>query len=112
MLEQRRSDCEFSGRRTYRIEAHCREYIPCGSLSVVLVTAVSVRSRSIELVHDLTDAGLCLPRLAAPVIKIDEVLDRLVSVRIVAHVHDLHLPDFVNRESIVAIIENRRNIEH
>ena len=40
------------------------------------------------------------------------MLDRLVAVGVVAHVHNLHLPDFVNRTAIVAVIEMRRDVEY
>ena len=39
------------------------------------------------------------------------MLNGLVTVRILAHVGDLHFPDFVNHASIVAFVVNRRNGE-
>jgi len=38
---------------THRVEAHCREHIPCRGLSVVLVATIAVGIGTIELVHDL-----------------------------------------------------------
>ena len=40
------------------------------------------------------------------------MLDGLVAMGIVTHIHHLHLTDFVNRETIIAVIENRRYREH
>ena len=40
------------------------------------------------------------------------MLDRLVAVCIIAHVHHLHLSDFMDGKSVIAIIENRREKEY
>ena len=39
------------------------------------------------------------------------MLDRLVSMRIVTHVHDLHLADLMYHETVVAFVEMRRHGE-
>ena len=36
----------------------------------------------------------------------------LVAVSVVAHVHDLHLPDFVDDTAIIAFVEYRRQHKH
>ena len=40
------------------------------------------------------------------------MLYRLVSVGVVAHVHHLHLPDLVDREAVVAVVEEGRYTEY
>jgi len=40
------------------------------------------------------------------------VLDRLVAVCVVTHVHHCHLTDFVNRETVIAVVEYRRYREY
>ena len=55
---------------------------------------------------------LGLPGLATPVIHVKHVLDRLVAMSVVAHIHHLHLTDLVDREAIVAVVEERRDCEH
>ena len=40
------------------------------------------------------------------------MLDRLVAVGIVAHVHYLHLADFVDDTAIVRVVKQWRNIEY
>ena len=44
------------------------------------------------------------------------MLDRLVAVCIIPHIHHLHLTDFMNRISIVTVVEDRRQdkdrVEH
>ena len=40
------------------------------------------------------------------------MLDRLVAVGVVSHVHHLHLPDLVDREAVVAVVEERRDCEY
>ena len=112
LLEEWCADDVLVGARAYRIESECGEHIPCGSLAVVLVSAVAVRLGCIELVHHFADVLLGFPRLSSPVVEIYHVLDRLVSVRVVAHVHHLHLADFVDGESVVAVVEYRRYVEY
>ena len=46
------------------------------------------------------------------VVEINHVLYRLVAVGIIAHVHHLHFPDFVNHLSIVGAVEKWRNGEY
>lgn len=36
----------------------------------------------------------------------------LVTVSVVAHIHDLHLPDFVDDTAIIAFVEHRRQHKH
>ena len=55
---------------------------------------------------------LGLPRLACPVVHVEHVLDGLVAVGVVPHVHDLHLPDLVDRTAVVAVVEERWNSEY
>ena len=98
----------FIRTRTYRIESHCREYIPGRSLAVVLITAITVGSRGIKFVHHFTNPMLRFPGLAGIVVHIEHVLNRLVAMCIVAHVHNLHFTDFMNNGSIITFIENRR----
>ena len=40
------------------------------------------------------------------------MLDRLVAVGIIAHVHDCHLANLMNRESIIAVITEGSHVEH
>ena len=80
---------------TYGIEPQRREGVPCRSLSVVLVSAVTVGLGRVEAIHHLAHPPLGLVGLSAVVIEVDHVLCRLVSVGVVAHVGHLHLGDFV-----------------
>ncbi|MPM54702.1 hypothetical protein SDC9_101481 [bioreactor metagenome] len=40
------------------------------------------------------------------------MLDGLIPVSILPHIHNLHLPDFVNRETVITVIKNRRHLEN
>ena len=40
------------------------------------------------------------------------MLDRLVAVSIVAHVHDLHLANLVDYGSVIAVVEEWRHVEY
>ena len=44
------------------------------------------------------------------------MLDRLVTVSVVTHVHDLHFADFMDHLTVIAVVEQRRNgkygVEH
>mgnify|MGYP000785073787 FL=1 len=40
------------------------------------------------------------------------MLNRLVAVGVIAHVHHLHLPDFVDDAAVIALVENRRHDEY
>src|SRR5690606_30434927 len=40
------------------------------------------------------------------------VLDGLIAVGILSHIRNLHLPDFMDRKSIVAVIKYRRQHKH
>ena len=110
--EQRRADGVFVRAGAYGIESECREYIPCRSLSVVLVSAVTVGFRGIESVHHLADPILRLVGLSDVVVKVDHVLCGLVAVGVVAHVGYLHLRNLVDADSVVAVIVDRRHDEH
>ena len=110
--EQRSTDRIFIGSRADRIESEGGEYVPGGCLAVVLVAAIAVEVGVVELVHHLADPLLRLPRLAAPVVKVEHMLDRLVAVGVIPHIHNLHFPDFVDREAVVAVIEDRWDCEY
>ena len=112
LLEQRSTDRIFIGSRADRIESEGGEYVPGGCLAVVLVAAIAVEVGVVELVHHLADPLLRLPRLAAPVVKVEHMLDRLVAVGVIPHIHNLHFPDFVDREAVVAVIEDRWDCEY
>ena len=66
----------------------------------------------IEAIHHLTDPVLRLPWLSAIAIEIDHVLDGLVAMGIVTHVHDLHLTDLVDGEAIVTVVKHRRQTKY
>ena len=108
LLEVRSTEDILIRTRTYRIEAHGREHIPGRSLTVVFITTVTVRSRSIQFIHHLTNPVLCFPRLAGVVVHIQHVLDRLVAMCIVTHIHNLHFTDFMNHTAIIAVVKDRR----
>ena len=63
LVEVRHTEHILVAAGTYRIEAHCREHIPCRGLTVVFVAAIAVGMGGVELVHNLTDPVLGLPRL-------------------------------------------------
>ena len=94
------------------VESQGGEDVPGRCLAVVLVAAVAVRTVGIEAVHHLADPVLRLPGLAAVAIEVDHVLDRLVAVGIVAHVHDLHLADLVDGEAVVTVVEDGGQAEY
>ena len=112
LAEIRPSDCIFVRCRAYRIETECGEHVPCGCLSVVLVTAIAVRSRAVKPVHYFLNMPLGLVRLSGPVIKINHVLCRLVSMCVIAHVCDLHLRYLMYAVAVVAVVIYRRNHEY
>ena len=93
------------------VETQSREDIPGRGLPIVLVTAVAVGAIRVELIHDPTYPVLGLPRLSRIVIEVDHVLDGLIAMGIVAHIHDLHLSDLMDDEAVVAIIEDGREGE-
>ena len=98
--------------RTDWIEAECRKDIPGRSLPIILVATISVGLGRIEAVHHLTHPVLSLPGLSAVVVKVNHVLDGLVAMRIVAHVHNLHLTYLVDGEAVLAVVEDGREVEH
>ena len=107
-LEQRSTYHIFIASRTYRIESQCSKYIPCRSLSIVLVTTISIRSRCVHLIHHLTQPVLRFPRLFGIIVQINHVLDRLVSMCIVTHIHHGHFTNLMNYKTIIAVIKYRR----
>ena len=108
LFEQRSSHHIFVRSRANRVETQRREHIPGRSLSVVFVSAVTVRSGRVHSVHYLTQPILSLPRLSRIVIEVDHVLDRLIAMCIVAHIHHCHFTNFVNHLSVIAVIKNGR----
>ena len=116
LLEQRSTQDVLVCTRTYRIEAKSREYIPCRSLTVVFVTTISIRCRSVHTIHHFAQPVLSLPWSTTIVVHVNHVLDRLVTMCVVTHVHHSHFSDFVDWETIVAIIIDRWNgkyrVEH
>src|SRR5664280_819287 len=52
---------------------------------------------------------LRLPWFPGIIVKVDHVLYRLVSMRIIAHVHDLHFPNLMDHNAIIRIIEQWRH---
>ena len=111
-LEQWRSEYILVSTWRYRIEAHCGENVPCGCLAVVFIAAVAVGGGCVHAVHDFAQPVLGLPGFSSIVVQIDHVLDGLVAVCIVAHVHHCHLTDFVDGESVVAVIVYWRYSEY
>src|SRR5699024_12313043 len=91
LTEQRGAQYILVRTRANRIETKCREDIPRGSLTVVLVTAITVGTGSIHAVHYLTKPILGLPRFPGVVIKVNHVLDGMVAMGIVTHIHHCHL---------------------
>ena len=53
LAEERRTDGVLIRRGTYRIESQGREYVPRRGLAVVLIAAIAVGLRGVELVHHL-----------------------------------------------------------
>ena len=50
-----------------------------------------------------------LPGFTGIIIQINHVLNRLIPVSILPHIHDLHFTNFMNHTSIIARIENGRH---
>ena len=80
-------------------------------MPVVLVSAVAIGTVGVESAHDFAHPVLRLGGLPSVVIKVDHVLYGLITVGIVAHIHDLHLTDLVDDEAIVAVVEDGREGE-
>ena len=40
------------------------------------------------------------------------MLHRLIAVSVVSHIHHLHLPDLVDNSAVIAVVEQRRNVEY
>ena len=93
------------------VEAEGGEDVPGRGLSVVLVSAIAVGEGRVETVHHLSDPILRLPGLTAISVEIDHVLDRLVAMGVVAHVHHLHLAYLVDHLSVVTVVEDGRHDE-
>ena len=80
--------------------------------------------RTTDALWDQLDEGIRLIGKTVPVvcvsydpaewvvIQVNHVLDRLVAVRIVPHVSNLHFTDFMNHTSIIAIIKYRWKVEY
>ena len=111
LVKVRCADDILVGAGTHRIEAHGREDVPSRSLPVVLITAIAVGLRCVELVHHLANPVLSFPGLSGIVVHVNHVLDGLVAMSIVTHVHNLHFAYLMDDTSIVTVIEQRRNIE-
>ena len=112
IAEVRRAQDILIASRADGIEAEGGEHIPSRSLTVILVAAIAVGVGRIEAVHHLTNPILRLPRLAAITIEVDHVLDGLIAVGIIAEIHDLHLANLVDGETVVAIVEDWRQVEY
>ncbi|MPN15864.1 hypothetical protein SDC9_163200 [bioreactor metagenome] len=111
-FKERASQYILIGSGTNRVEAEGTKHIPCRRLSVVFVTTVSVRCRPIQTVHHFTHPILGFPGFTGVIIEIGHVLNRLVAMCVVSHVHDLHFPYLVDHKTIIAFIEQRGKIEH
>ena len=57
------------------------------------------------LIHHSSDPILSFPRLPGIVIQINHVLDRLIAVCILTHIHDLHFPYLMNHGTIIAFVK-------
>ena len=112
LLEIRCAERILTGAGANRVETEGGEHIPRRRLSVVLITAVAVGLGVIEAVHHLTHPVLRFPRLPSVVVEVDGMLDGLVDVGVVAHIHNLHLPDFVDDLTVIAVVEDWRKVEH
>src|SRR5690554_900173 len=112
LLKQRRAEDIFIASGADRIKAHGREDKPGRCLSIVLIPAITVGCRSVELIHHLTGPVLRLPGFAGVVVEIYHMLNGLVSMSILSHVHDLHLPDLMYWKTVIAVVENRRHLEY
>ena len=111
LLEERGAHNILVRCRAYGVETERREYVPRRGLTVILVATVAVGVGVVHAVHCLAQPVLCLPGFAAVVVHVYHVLDGLVAVGIVTHVHDLHLAYLMNCESIVAVIKMRRDFK-
>ena len=107
-LEIWRAERIFPAGGIYRIKAHRREYIPCRRLPVVLVAAVSIRIGGIQPIHHFAYPILRFPRLPGVVVEVNHVLNGLVAMGIISHIHYLHLAYLVDDDAIVARVEHRR----
>ena len=93
------------------VEAEGGEDVPGRCLAIVFVTAVAVGCGAVEAVHGLADAQLAFPGLRGPVIQIQHVLGGLVAVGVVSHIGHLHLGDFVDAVTVVAVVIDGRDLE-
>ena len=112
LVEIRRTEHILSASRTNGIKPHGRKHIPGRGLPVVLVATIPVGLCRVETVHHLPYPVLRLPWLTGVIVEIDHVLDRLVAMSVIAHVHDLHLPYLVDDTPVVTLIEEGWHIEH
>ena len=111
-FKQRRSQDVLVRTRTNRIEAESRENIPGRSLPVILIPTIAIGSREIKLIHHFTHPILRFPGFTGIVIQVDHMLDRLVAMRIIPHIHNLHFADFMDHTTVIAVIKQRRHIKY
>ena len=111
-LKIRSSHHIFIATRTYRIKAQRCKHIPGGSLSVILVATISIRGGKVQPGHYLTQPVLCFPRFAGIIIQVNHVLDRLITMCIIAHVSYFHLANLMDHSTVITIIKYRRKIEY
>ena len=112
LLKERSAEHILVACRAHRIESESREHIPSRSLTIVLIAAITIGSSHIEFIHHLAHPVLSLPRLVGIAVEIYHVLNGLIAVSIVAHIHDLHLTNLVDGLSVVAVVEMRRLSKH
>ena len=110
--EKGRAEDVFTGSGTDGIEAEGGEDVPGGGLPVVLVAAVAVGGGGVHAVEHFAEPVLGFPGGAGVVVEVYHVLDGLVAVGVVAHVHDGHFADFVDGEAVVAVVVERGHAEY
>lgn len=72
----------------------------------------SIRGGRIQAVHHFAGPPLGLFWLPCVVVEVDHVLRRLIAMSVVAHVCDLHFGNFVDEDSIVAVVIDWRHHKH
>ena len=102
----------FIASRTNRVKSHSRKNIPCRRLPVVFITAITVWGRCIKLIHHFTRPVLGFPGFSGIIVELYHVLNGLIPVSILPHIHNLHLPDFVNWKSVISCRQKPWHLEN
>ena len=107
--KQRATDDILVGSRTYGIQPHSTDHIPSRHLPLILVPTITVRTGIIQFPHHLSGPFLRFPGFTGIIIKIDHMMNRLISMGILSHIDHHHLGHLMNHPAVSTHFHRIRN---